>query len=52
MWPSIFVTAVFFKVTSLQAGTEREGGAAAGGGGGGPRELADRERARLTARQS
>lgn len=44
MWPSIFVTAAFFKVTLLAAGTER--------GGGGPREMADREGASLTAQAS
>lgn len=44
MWLSIFVTVAFFKVTLLPAGTER--------GGRGPREMADRERASLTAQAS
>lgn len=46
-WPSIFVTAAaFFKVSSLPAGTEREGGGGGEGsrvkGRGGPASQIDR----------
>lgn len=45
-WPSIFVTAAFFKVSSLPAGN-----GSGGEGVQGKREMADREGDNLTAQQ-